>query len=72
MIVDNHVTNFASESGRADSIIKEVPQNRWISYIWDALDKFPEERRFLFKLDAVILKFASLRPLIFTQFMMER
>lgn len=31
----------------------------WRSYLWDTLDKSPEERRFLFKLDAVILTFAS-------------
>ena len=31
----------------------------WLSYVWDTLDKSPEERRFLFKLDAVILTFAS-------------
>ena len=39
-----------------------VPQNAtktWRSYLWDTLDKSPEERRFLFKLDAVILTFAS-------------
>jgi ACS family pantothenate transporter-like MFS transporter len=35
-------------------------KRRWISYIWDTLDKSPEERRFLFKLDAVLLTFASL------------
>jgi hypothetical protein len=35
--------------------------SRWqISYIWDTLDKDPEERKFLFKLDAAILTFASL------------
>ena len=72
MIVDNHVTNSASESGRADSIIKEVPQNRWISYIWDALDKFPEERRFLFKLDAVILNWVNINGRNEANFMMER
>ncbi|KAK3692003.1 major facilitator superfamily domain-containing protein [Podospora appendiculata] len=32
----------------------------WRSYLWDTLDKSPEERRFLFKLDAVLLTFASL------------
>ena len=39
-----------------------VPGDRkttWRSYLWDTLDKSPEERRFLFKLDAVILTFAS-------------
>ncbi|KAF1986877.1 pantothenate transporter [Aulographum hederae CBS 113979] len=33
---------------------------RWVSYIWDTFDKSPEERRFLFKLDAALLTFASL------------
>jgi hypothetical protein len=31
MVVDNHVTKSASESGQADFIIKEVPQKRWVS-----------------------------------------
>lgn len=35
-------------------------KRRWVSYIWDSLDKSPEERLFLFKLDAVLLTFASL------------
>ncbi|KAJ4208354.1 hypothetical protein NW767_001458 [Fusarium falciforme] len=37
-----------------------LPPKTWRSYIWDTLDKSPEERKFLFKLDAVILTFASL------------
>ncbi|KAL2428807.1 Pantothenate transporter liz1 [Exophiala dermatitidis] len=40
--------------------IKAKPQRTWQSYIWDSLDKSPEERRFLFKLDAAVLTFASL------------
>ncbi|MCJ1233865.1 hypothetical protein MMC14_001823 [Varicellaria rhodocarpa] len=43
-----------------DSIIKEHVQQNWRSYIWDTLDKSPEERQFLFKLDAALLTFASL------------
>jgi ACS family pantothenate transporter-like MFS transporter len=37
-----------------------VAKRTWRSYVWDTFDKSPEERRFLFKLDAVILTFASL------------
>lgn len=41
-------------------VVQERPKRTWRSYFWDTLDKSPEERRFLFKLDAVILTFASL------------
>ncbi|KAH6889274.1 pantothenate transporter liz1 [Thelonectria olida] len=41
-------------------VIQQTPQKTWKSYIWDTLDKSPEERKFLFKLDAIILTFASL------------
>ncbi|KAI1075632.1 MFS general substrate transporter [Whalleya microplaca] len=40
--------------------VAEKPKRTWRSYFWDTFDKSPEERRFLFKLDAVILTFASL------------
>ena len=63
-VADNHVTDSVSESAQADSVIKEVPQKRWVSYLWDTFDKSPEERRFLFKLDAAVLTFASLGTLI--------
>lgn len=33
---------------------------RWQSYIWDALDKSPEERRFVLKLDVFLTGFACL------------
>lgn len=46
-------------SGTADLILKK-PKRTWRSNLWDTLDKSPEERRFLFKLDAVVLTFASL------------
>lgn len=39
--------------------VAEKPTQTWRSYFWDTFDKSPEERRFLFKLDAVILSFAS-------------
>jgi len=41
-------------------VVQEEPKKRWVSYIWDTFDKSPEERRFLFKIDAAILTFASL------------
>lgn len=42
------------------ALIQAKPKKTWASYIWDTFDKSPEERRFLFKLDAAILTFASL------------
>ncbi|KAI1818176.1 MFS general substrate transporter [Poronia punctata] len=42
------------------AIIAADPKKTWRSYIWDTFDKSPEERRFLFKLDAVVLTLASL------------
>lgn len=42
------------------AIIATKPKKTWRSYVWDTFDKSPEERRFLFKLDAVILTLASL------------
>ncbi|KAI1609153.1 retrograde regulation protein 2 [Exophiala viscosa] len=57
----------APDSPRDESIpssptdpIRAKPQRTWQSYVWDSLDKSPEERRFLFKLDAAVLTFASL------------
>lgn len=49
---------------RAAELVKEQPASTWRSYVWDTLDKSPEERRFLFKLDTVLLTFASLGYLI--------
>lgn len=45
-----------SETAR---VVEPDAKKTWRSYLWDTLDKSPEERRFLFKLDAVILTFAS-------------
>ncbi|KAI1871597.1 uncharacterized protein JN550_004591 [Neoarthrinium moseri] len=53
-----------SASGRDALPVAETPKRTWRSYLWDTFDKSPEERRFLFKLDAVILTFASLGYLI--------
>jgi MFS transporter, ACS family, pantothenate transporter len=44
----------------AEEVIQTKPKQNWRSYIWDSLDKSPEERRFLFKLDCAVLTFASL------------
>lgn len=41
-------------------VFKEEVPRKWHSYIWDSLDKPLEERKFLFKLDAALLTFASL------------
>lgn len=38
----------------------ESGKPHWTAYLWDTLDKSPEERRFLFKIDAAILTMASL------------
>ncbi|KAF5489585.1 Pantothenate transporter liz1 [Colletotrichum siamense] len=41
-------------------VLQEAPKRTWKSYLWDTFDKSPEERRFLFKLDAVLMTLASL------------
>ena len=44
-----------------DNTMNETKASKnWQSYFWDTLDKSPEERNFLFKLDAALLTFASL------------
>ncbi|OCT50064.1 Pantothenate transporter liz1 [Cladophialophora carrionii] len=48
-----------SEEDLSDPI-QAKPKRKWQSYIWDTLDKSPEERRLLFKLDAAVLTFATL------------
>ncbi|OTA99904.1 hypothetical protein M426DRAFT_268431 [Hypoxylon sp. CI-4A] len=65
--VDAHATAKSADRSDAESIhtqssvaVAEKPQQTWRSYFWDTFDKSPEERKFLFKLDAVILTFASL------------
>ena len=54
-----HVIESGSDE-EIEFIIQENPKKKWTSYIWDTLDKSPQERRFLFKLDAAVLTFASL------------
>jgi MFS transporter, ACS family, pantothenate transporter len=53
-------SNKASPDAAATALVQEEPKRSWRSYVWDTLDKSPEERKFLFKLDAVLLTFASL------------
>lgn len=48
------------EDNAARNVVKQKVETKWTSYIWDTLDKSPEERKFLFKLDAALLTFASL------------
>lgn len=43
--------------------VPSKPQKTWKSYIWDSLDKSPEERRFLLKLDLGLLTFSCLGKL---------
>lgn len=48
-------------SSREASIsVHSNPKTSWKSYIWDTFDKSPEERKFLFKLDAILMTLASL------------
>lgn len=58
MALDPEVQEHVEE--RAEEVIPEKPKRKWQSYIWDTFDKSPEERKFLFKLDAALLTFASL------------
>ncbi|KAK5729755.1 hypothetical protein LTR17_011721 [Elasticomyces elasticus] len=55
MAVDNENLQVS-----ASEVVHEQPKRKWQSYIWDSLDKSPEERKFLFKLDCALLTFASL------------
>ncbi|KAL6252846.1 hypothetical protein RBB50_000565 [Rhinocladiella similis] len=57
---DHSRSPLHSPTSRSDDVIQAKPSLTWRSYIWDSLDKSPEERRFLFKLDAAVLTFASL------------
>lgn len=60
LVVHGHVIDNSSSEEVSSSIIKEETKKTWTSYIWDTLDKSPQERRFLFKLDLAVLTFASL------------
>ncbi|KAL2689090.1 hypothetical protein Neosp_003142 [[Neocosmospora] mangrovei] len=50
----------ASDSDTIVAVVQEKPKSTWKSYLWDTFDKSPEERRFLFKLDAALMTLASL------------
>jgi MFS transporter, ACS family, pantothenate transporter len=49
----------AYDSGN-NLVVAEGPKGTWRRHIWDSLDKPPEERKFLFKLDAGLLSIACL------------
>lgn len=55
-----HINETSNFKHNASTVIKATPEHNWRSYIWDSLDKSLEERKFLFKLDAAVLTFASL------------
>jgi ACS family pantothenate transporter-like MFS transporter len=57
---DNGDISSSNSIPEGPSTISAKPKRTWRSYLWDTFDKSPEERRFLFKLDAVILSLASL------------
>ncbi|EIN08776.1 MFS general substrate transporter [Punctularia strigosozonata HHB-11173 SS5] len=60
MAYDNDSSSLASKDGdiSLNSITK--PKSTWKGALWDTFDSSTEERRLLFKLDAVLLTFASL------------
>lgn len=59
LVASNESTRESDIHSDAIPVSKEVKRT-WRSYLWDTFDKSPEERRFLNKLDAVILTLASL------------
>lgn len=56
--VENNNKDSATPS--ITEVLQDTPKRTWKSYFWDTFDKSPEERRFLFKLDAVLMTLASL------------
>lgn len=59
-IPTSHDQGEDRQSPEGPDVVQANVKRRWVSYIWDTFDKSPEERRFLFKLDAALLTFASL------------
>ncbi|KAI5481213.1 MFS general substrate transporter [Pseudohyphozyma bogoriensis] len=61
-VVDGHVKG--SVDGPTDVQVSVVDQSQqkqsWLGYLWDTSDLSREERRYLLKLDAILLTFASL------------
>lgn len=51
------VDSYSSDAGE---VVSRQPKRTWRSYIWDSLDKSPEERRFVFKLDVFLMTSACL------------
>lgn len=45
---------------KADEVVAKDLKKTWKGVFWDTFDKSPEERKFLGKLDAALLSFASL------------
>ncbi|OKL61016.1 hypothetical protein UA08_03111 [Talaromyces atroroseus] len=59
--IEVSAATFGNDEEGVDTIfVKEKPKKTWRSNIWDTWDKTPEERRFLFKLDAGILSICCL------------
>ena len=54
------VTEAPAHNNPAENLVQKTPKRKLVSYLWDTFDKSPEERAFLFKLDAALLTFASL------------
>ena len=54
------ILEVSSVDDRADTVVEQTVKRKWQSYIWDSLDKSPEERKFLFKLDSALITFACL------------
>lgn len=55
--IEQHQSNTSQEDVRQ---VAEKPKRGWRSYIWDSLDKSPEERKLVFKLDCALLTIGCL------------
>lgn len=60
VVVDSDSLTETALDAAAVKQVQVSPKRTWRSYIWDTFDKSPEERKFLFKLDGILLTFASL------------
>jgi MFS transporter, ACS family, pantothenate transporter len=60
ILVESDSSNDSGSESAPVKHVQVVPKRTWRSYLWDTFDKSPEERRFLFKLDGILLTFASL------------
>ena len=59
--VEDVERNHESKGGDVEiPEIAEQPKRGWRSYIWDSLDKSPEERKLIFKLDWALLTIGCL------------